>query len=240
MELTEKNTVADFVVKNIKTAHVFKKHGIDFCCGGGISLEKACSKKKLDLSQLIKELDAVDTVHENTLDYDQWELGFLIDYIVNVHHSYVREGIPMLSQYANKVAKVHGHHYQELIGINEIFHDVANELNDHMRKEEQILFPLIKQLIVVNKTSKTLETTQTFSVSNIIQVMEQEHDQAGGAFKDIRKLTNNYTLPESACNTFRALYSKLEEFEQDLHQHIHLENNILHPKAITLEATLRD
>ncbi len=235
--MSNEKTVADYVTENIKTAHIFKKHGIDFCCGGGISIEKACAKKNVDLAVLEKELSEVDAVKDLIEDYDKWELDFLMIYIENVHHTYVRESLPLISQYANKVAKVHGHHYKEVVTINQLFHEVANELTSHLQKEEQVLFPFIKQLVTAKKENTKNITAPFGTVNNPIKMMEHEHENAGDTFKEISRLTNNYTPPAEACNTFKALYAKLEEFEQDLHQHIHLENNILHPKAIELEQT---
>lgn len=232
MELTQDKTVADFVTENIKTAHIFKKHGIDFCCGGGISIAKACTKHNVDQELLERELLEVDKTIDRSHNYDQWDISFLIDHIINVHHTYVNESLPIISEYANKVAKVHGQHYTEVVEVNKLFHEVANELLSHLQKEEQVLFPFIKQLA----QAETTEVSSPFgSVNNPIGMMEHEHEGAGNIFKEIARLTNDYTPPPEACNTFRALYSKLEEFEQDLHLHIHLENNILHPKAIALE-----
>ncbi len=238
MIVSGEKTVADYVTENIKTAHIFKKHGIDFCCGGNISVEKACAKKKINQKVLEKELAEVDDIKDVIEDYNKWELDFLMIYIENVHHTYVKESMPLISQYANKVAKVHGHHYTEVVKINQLFHEVANELLSHMQKEEQVLFPFIKQLVDAKKTGIKNITAPFGTVKNPIQMMEQEHEGAGDIFKEIAELTNNYTPPAEACNTFKALYAKLEEFEQDLHQHIHLENNILHPKAIALEKQL--
>lgn len=235
MVVSSNKTVADYVTENIKTAHIFKKYGIDFCCGGGISVEKACAKNNVDLAILEKELAEVDVIKDVIEDYDKWELDFLMIYIENIHHTYVRESLPIISQYANKVAKVHGHHYIEVVEINQLFHEVANELLSHMQKEEQVLFPFIKQLVQAKKEGRKNTTPPFGTVKNPIQMMEHEHESAGNIFKEISRLSNNYSPPEGACNTFRALYAKLEEFEQDLHKHIHLENNILHPKAILLE-----
>lgn len=235
MVVSSNKTVADYVTENIKTAHIFKKYGIDFCCGGGISVEKACAKNNVDLAILEKELAEVDVIKDVIEDYDKWELDFLMIYIENIHHTYVRESLPIISQYANKVAKVHGHHYIEVVEINQLFHEVANELLSHMQKEEQVLFPFIKQLVQAEKEGRKNTTSPFGTVNNPIQMMEHEHESAGNIFKEISRLSNNYTPPEGACNTFRALYAKLEEFEQDLHKHIHLENNILHPKSILLE-----
>ncbi len=233
----KERTVADVVTENIKTAHVFKKYGIDFCCGGGISIEKACEKKNLDIQKLKEDLLKVNEVSK-AYDYDSWSLDFLIDHIVNIHHTYVEASIPLILQYSNKVAKVHGHHYSEVIEINKLFTDVANELASHLKKEEIILFPYIKKMLQLRKEGGYVIPPSFGSVNNPIAMMEAEHDTAGDIFKEIARLTNNYTPPENACNTFRALYAKLEEFEQDLHTHIHLENNILHKKAMLLEQEL--
>jgi len=235
MNINENITVADVVTKNIKAAHVFKKHGIDFCCGGGITIEKACAKYSVDYKTLEKELLAIDKVSSRTYDYNSWDLEFLIDHIVNIHHTYVQESLPIILQYSDKVAAVHGHHYTEVLKINKLFQEVAGELTAHMKKEELILFPFIKQLVKAEKEGSVLPQPPFGTVNNPIQMMEQEHENVGDIFKTIAKLSNNYTPPEEACNTFRALYGALEEFEKDLHQHIHLENNILFPKAIALE-----
>jgi len=240
MEITKNNTVASVVTENIKYAHIFKKHGIDFCCGGDITLEKACAKNDVDYDTLKKDLLSFNNIISTDLDFGSWELDKLIDYIVNTHHTYVSDSIQIISQYANKVTKVHGHHYTFLIEVNKLYHDVANELIAHMKKEEQILFPYVKKMVDIQsgKTSTTL--SQFGTVNNPIKMIEEEHENAGDIFKTISSLTDGYTPPDGACNTFKALYSKLEEFEQDLHQHIHLENNILHPKAIKLEQELNN
>ncbi|MFC2109069.1 iron-sulfur cluster repair di-iron protein [Bacteroidota bacterium] len=235
LTVTKECTVAEIVTENIKTADVFKKFGIDFCCGGGISIAKVCEKKGIDFKVLENELSNVDKHKTQAQNYDKWSLSFLIDHIINIHHTYVSDNILVIYQYANKVAKVHGHHYTEVIEINDLFLEVANELTAHMQKEEQILFPYIKELVAAETEGKTLEIPHFGSVKNPIQMMEMEHENAGDIFKKIAQLTNNYTPPLEACNTFKALYSKLQEFEEDLHQHIHLENNILHPKAKKLE-----
>ena len=235
MNITENNTVAEVVTYNIKTADVFKKHGIDFCCGGGISIKKACEKNNVTFSEIEKELANINNPSSNTYNYDSWKLDFLVDHIENIHHTYVEENTSLVLQYAAKVAKVHGHHYVEVVKVYELFSEVAQELASHMKKEELILFPFIKQLVKAKKEGIKANQPHFGTVNNPIAMMEDEHENAGDIFKEINKLTNNYTPPEGACNTFRALYAKLDEFEQDLHQHIHLENNILFPKAILLE-----
>lgn len=231
-------TVADAVTENIKTADIFKKHGIDFCCGGGISIKKACDKNNVDYDQVIKELLAIDNDVNFMHDYTNWELDFLVDFIVNTHHKYVEENIPLLKQYGAKVAKVHGHHYKELLEIEQLIYEISDELTVHMKKEELILFPFVKKMVQSNKDNETIAMPHFGTVDNPIKMMEVEHDDAGEAFRTIAKLTNNYTPPEGACNTFKALYAKLSEFETNLHQHVHLENNIVFPKAKKLEKTV--
>jgi regulator of cell morphogenesis and NO signaling len=231
-------TVADAVTENIKTAHIFKKHGIDFCCGGGISIQKACEKNNVNYNKLLSELNDLEKNTSYINDYNKWELDFLIDFIVNTHHKYVEENLTLLKQYGDRVAKVHGHHYTELLEINKLIHAVSDELAAHMKKEELILFPFIKKLVIAKKEQTKIEIPNFGTVNNPIKMMEEEHDNAGDIFKRISELTNAYKTPEDACNTFKALYAKLEEFEDDLHQHVHLENNILFPKAKNIEANL--
>ena len=235
MNITKENTVAEVVTNNIKTADVFKKYGIDFCCGGGITIKKACKKNNISYAELEKELSTINNPISNAYNYDAWKLDFLVDHIVNIHHTYVEQSTQILLQYAAKVAKVHGHHYTEVVKINHLFNEVAKELAAHMKKEELILFPFIKKLVKADREGVKANQPHFGTVNNPIKMMEEEHENAGDIFKEIRELSTNYTPPKSACNTFKALYAKLDEFEQDLHQHIHLENNILFPKAILLE-----
>lgn len=238
MEISKENTVASYVTQNIKTAHVFKKHGIDFCCGGAVSLAKACAKAGVDLGTLKKDLLATEEKIPRNLNFNSWELDFLSDHIVHFHHSYVEESIPLIYQYAAKVAKVHGGHNPELIEIQQLFSQVANELSAHLKKEELVLFPFIKELVEADRGNIPVPNAAFGSVDNPIKMMEAEHEEAGEIMKKISALSGRYTPPEHACNTYRAFYAKLDEFEQDLHQHIHLENNILFPKALKLEQTL--
>ena len=237
MNITKENTIGEVVVENIKAADVFKKHGIDFCCGGGITIEKACSTYGIDFQTLENELENIDKA-PTRYNYQKWELDFLIDHIINIHHSYVLENIPIMYEYAEKAAKVHGENHPELVEIFSLVGAVSQELSMHLKKEENILFPYVKTLVNAKRKGTAAESAHFGTVQNPIQMMESEHDGAGNAFKTIGKLSNNFTPPNDACNTYRALYSKLEEFEQDLHQHIHLENNILFPKAIELELEL--
>ena len=228
-------TVAEIVAQNINTAHVFKKHGIDFCCGGGVPVQEVCLKKGIDYAKLMTELETVGRTIDTNLDFNNWELSKLIKHIVDVHHAYVKENSQIMIQYADKVARVHGHHYTELLEIKDLVHQAVNEMQAHMQKEEVMLFPYIVKLEEHQKDNEANLVAPFGTVKNPIGVMEDEHEVVGDIFKRISSLSNTYTPPEAACNTYRAFYHKLDEFEQDLHKHIHLENNILHPKAIALE-----
>lgn len=239
MELTPDRTVAECVTENIKASHVFKKYGIDFCCGGGISIQKACEKNGVDYELLAEDLKSIESLNDRETDYNILPLDELIDHIVEKHHKYVEANIPLLLQYTNKVARVHGGNSPELIEVDQLFQKVAGELAGHLKKEEMILFPFIKKMIKAQKEGAGLNVPHFNTVENPINMMEVEHEEAGDVFKEIARLTNNYNPPAHACNTYRALFDKLDEFEQDLHEHIHLENNILHPKALKLEKELR-
>lgn len=231
----EGKTVAEVVSQNINTAHVFKKHGIDFCCGGGVSVHEVCLKKGIDYAKLVTELEQVVRPKAVGQDFNSWELTKLVNYIVDVHHRYVKENSQIMIQYADKVARVHGHHYSELLEVKELVHQTVNEMQTHMQKEEHMLFPFIVKLEQHKKESNGGLIVPFGTVKNPISVMEDEHEVVGDIFKRISTLSDTYTPPEGACNTYRAFFHKLDEFEQDLHQHIHIENNILHPKAIALE-----
>lgn len=238
MENIEEKTVAEIVTENIKTANIFKKNGIDFCCGGNVKVQEICKKKEVDFNQIKEEIEGLDLITSLSHDFDSWELDFLADYIVNTHHKYVAGANQIIIEYSDKVASVHGHHYVEVVEINKLFHKLVIELKAHMSKEEMILFPYIKDMVLADKSNEMLIRPHFQTVKNPINMMEHEHDAAGDIIKEIAKLSNDFTPPEEACNTFRALYASLEEFQNDLFQHIHLENNILFPKAIALEVKL--
>ena len=232
-------TIGELVTKDFRRAEVFKKFGLDFCCGGKKTLNKACSEKGLDVVQIEKELKALENGPKiPAQDFTSWDIGFLTDYIIQTHHKYVHTALPILFEYTQKVAKVHGERNPELVIIANDFLTVLDELNRHMLKEENILFPYIKKLAVAKNTNTAMETPAFGSIENPIRMMEMEHTDVGELMENIKKLSNNFTPPSNACNTYRVSFAKLKEFEDDLHQHIHLENNILFPKAIELEKSL--
>ncbi len=233
-------TLGELVAEDFRKAEVFRRFGLDFCCGGSKSLIDACEEKGLNTNEVKTALFQIDkTPINNHQNYNEWDLDFLSDYIINTHHKYVTNSISMLREYSLKVADAHGEHHPEVIEIAKLFAEIAKELDGHMQREEEILFPYVKQLSTQKKEGISLKTSTFNSIKNPISVMEEEHESAGENFAKIHQLSNSYSPPEDACPSYRVLYAKLEEFEKDLHQHIHLENNILFPKAIELEKELK-
>ncbi len=225
-------TVGQIAASDYRKAKVFAKYGIDFCCGGKKMLKEICDAQGIDILQIEKDIQQIDNQNSGKeLLYNDWSLDFLIDYILNTHHAYIRKAIPQLIQYADKVACVHSNNHPELITIQQMLYDVINELTNHMKKEEMVLFPYIKNLTKYNDG----EISNYGSVQNTINMMEMEHEVVGELFEKINALSNNYSLPTDACASYTLFYNLLKEFENDLHLHVHLENNILFPKAILLE-----
>lgn len=232
-------TIGEMAAADYRKAEVFRKYGIDFCCGGKKTLEKVCEKKGLDLNEVKLALsEAGNRVGVHVEDYNSWDLDFLSDYIVNKHHRYIDNAHPILFEFSNKVARVHGDRHPEVVEIAEYYAAVAEELASHMIKEEEILFPYIKELVHAKKKGIKMQAPPFGTIQNPINMMEEEHLSAGGNMDKIKALSNNFTPPADACNSFRVLYAKLKEYELDLHHHIHLENNILFKKAIELEKEL--
>lgn len=238
METVDERTVGQIVTDDYRTAQVFQKYGLDFCCGGNRTIEEACEKKGVEVRQVVQELDALANEGTKNDNYDQWSLDFLVDYIVNNHHEFTRNKLPEIGKYAKKVAKVHGERHEELQEIYYEFTMLHTEIFNHLDKEERILFPYIKQLVEVKKVGDQLEEPEFGGAANPIAMMEDEHDEAGTSMAKIRRLSNNFTPPEDACTTYRILFENLEAFEKDLYKHVHLENNILFPKALELEKRL--
>jgi len=237
-KVKQEKSIGELVAKDFRKAEVFRKFNIDFCCGGKKTLSQVCHEKQLNIGEIEEELNKLNLITElPSQNYNDWPVSFLADYIVNTHHEYVKSSLAPLLEYTLKVAKVHGKEHEEVVTIYELFREAAEELNAHMIKEENILFPYIKQLF--NDTSSVNGSCSFRTVKDPVRMMEHEHDLVGNIFKTIRELSDNYTPPENACATYRVMYQKLEEFERDLHQHIHLENNILFPKSIKLESEMQ-
>jgi regulator of cell morphogenesis and NO signaling len=234
-------TVGELVAADYRKAEVFRKYGIDFCCGGKRKVKEACEKKGVNYEQVEKELELLDTELANDVeDFNTWELDVLAEHIINKHHRYIIESTPILNELSAKVARVHGDRHPELYEIKRLYDEVRDELDVHMQKEEVVLFPYIQQLATADKTGTPLAPAPFGSIANPIRMMESEHELAGENISEIQRLTQGYTPPEDACMSYRVLFSKLQEYEADLHQHIHLENNILFKKAVELEAKLQN
>lgn len=238
MNLNEEQLVGELVATDFRTAEVFRKHKIDFCCGGGISLKEASIKRRIDLSALISELEIVTQAKNSIDNYNAWNLSFLADYIVNTHHAYLKAKLPEICFYANKVARVHGDRHPELLHILEHVLNINEEMLEHMEKEERVLFPFIKTLESASVSKQSVAKPSFGTVENPIKAMIAEHESAGNEMEEIQKLTNDFTPPGDACTTYRVFFQNLDAFQQDLHKHVHLENNILFPKALSLEVAL--
>lgn len=228
----KEKTIADIVTADIRTASIFKRHGIDFCCGGGKILSDVCKEKKIRVSKITNDIEKLNST-KNEKNYNKMSVNALIKHIIETHHKYVKEKIPTIKDFAKKVSKVHGKNYPETNLIYHLFLRLSDELLDHMNKEEEILFPKIK--ILIDKTYSKSVFFSYGTILNPIKMMEREHESAKKVLKEIEELSNKYTPPLSACNTYRALYNSLEEFQDDLHIHIHLENNILFPKVLKFD-----
>lgn len=239
MKSLAQKKIGEIVADDYRTAGVFRSLGLDFCCGGGKTVAEACEKKGINLTDVQEKLSSLDKEGTDKQNYNAWSPDFLIDYIVNNHHAFVREKLPEIEFYAKKVAKVHGDQHRELKDILFQFLALKEELLDHLDKEEQLLFPYIKALIKWehNKDKKNSKP-YLGSAEKSIEMMEAEHEEAGKVIAKIRRLSNNFNPPEDACTTYRIFYQNLEGFENDLHKHVHLENNILFPKALGLHHRL--
>ncbi len=239
MNQTLEKTVGQMVAEDYRTAQVFRNHKIDFCCKGNRTLQEVTEKKGLNLETLLEELDEVQKIVQGEQpDFKSWPLDLLADYIEKKHHRYVEEQIPLLMEYLNKLCSVHGNAHPELLDIFDHFSATAGELSMHMKKEELLLFPWIRKMVDGTQHDKPLERPHFGTVRNPIQMMMKEHDNEGERFRKIADLSNDYTPPSEACTTYKVTFSLLREFEEDLHSHIHLENNILFPKAELLENKL--
>jgi len=233
-------TLGQIAAKDLRKAQVFKKYGLDFCCGGKKTVKEACLEKGLDVTRIEQELQQADRMPSSRpLPYNEWEPGFLADYIVNTHHSYVRKTLPDIRAYAEKVMRVHGKNHPELMQVRLQVEEIFNEMSAHMIKEERVLFPYIKEISSLKAGTTAPQAMHFGTIENPVSVMEADHELVGETMAAIRKATNGFALPEDACASYNLLYRMLAEFEEDLHLHVHLENNILFPRAIEMEKQLR-
>jgi regulator of cell morphogenesis and NO signaling len=240
MTFNSSKTVREIAVEIPSATRVFEKLGIDYCCGGGKQLVEVCEKQKLAVEEVLRDLEAAESSrlarNENGKDWSKEPLADIIDEIVGKHHAYVRAESPRLLALAEKVASKHGPAHPEAVRVHEIFSDLANELSLHLMKEEQILFPYVIRMEESVVAKEPVIPASCFgTVQNPIRMMVSEHDGAGEALRALREVTKEYKIPEDACTSYRTLYNGLIEFEADLHQHIHMENNILFQRAIAME-----
>ncbi len=234
-----KETVGEIVTKDIANAEVFKKFGIDFCCNGNKTVAEACKEKGIDVAEVEEALQKpIENVTGGNMNFDEWDLDFLADYIVNTHHKYVKKYLPEIVKYSNKVAQVHGPHHPELLPINELVNEVKEAFYSHMDEEENKLFPMVKQIVKAKEENTSFTADGDESFKAIVEKSEEEHNDVGNALREIRRLSDNFALPEDACASYTLLYKMIEEFENDTFTHIHLENNMLFPKAQVLEESL--
>jgi regulator of cell morphogenesis and NO signaling len=237
-------TLAQIVTSNHRTAAVFEKYQLDFCCKGKRSLLQACNEKNLSVDVILNELTSVSSQSAGSCQflfpYDKLSLSQLGDYIVNTHHAYIKKEIPQIYAYMQKLASKHGQRHLELFKIFELVGAIKEEMELHMEKEEKILFPRIKEMENISRSPNSEYKLSISFLQSPITVMEQEHDHAGQLMEEIRNLSNNYQVPPDGCTTHQLCYASLKAFEMDLHHHVHLENNLLFPKAIELAKSISE
>lgn len=231
MKNIPEQTLASIVTQNNQAVPVFEKYNLDFCCKGKRTLTEACIEKGLPVDVLLKELELVKQNEENIrMPFTEMDAGQLIGYIMTHHHFYVKQSLPLIISHLEKVASKHGSSYPYMQKVLELFRMVQEEMIMHMQKEEMILFPRIKEIENLYNNKQQANISDGY-ITGPVNVMEAEHEHAGKILDEIRQLTNNYTPPEDACTTFKISLAELKEFEEDLHKHVHLENNLLFPKA---------
>ena len=235
MEINNQSIIGDIVAENYKAASIFKKHNIDFCCNGNRTIADASRKRELREDDLINELnEAISDKNYGEIDFKSFPLDLLADYIEKTHHRYIDSKLVEITPYLQRIVSVHGDNHPELFEVQRLFQESTGDLSAHLRKEELMLFPYIRQLVKAQISGGKRPVTKIGDAAEYIALMEEDHNVEGERFRKISELTNNYNPPADACNTYRVTFSLLQEFEEDLHRHIHLENNILFPKSIAL------
>ena len=238
MTLTPTKTVGEIAAEMPNATREFEKLGIDYCCGGSRTLGEACTEANISIDETLARLEKsrASIPSGDSKDWQNQLLADLISHIISTHHAFVREESTRIVALTAKVVGVHGKNHPELLQVQELFSVLAEELSVHLMKEEQVLFPYVVRMEESRLAGEPAPPAMFGTVVNPIRMMMQEHDGAGDALRSLRSVTNDYTVPEDACITYRTLYDALQGFESDLHQHIHLENNILFPRAVAMEA----
>lgn len=238
MSISATTTVRELAIEVPGATRVFERLGIDYCCGGAATLAEACAAAGLESAEVMGRLEAASHVQDASAEEGRWpheSLAALIQFIINKHHVFTREELDRIQALLTKVRSVHAQRHPELIEIEALFNNLKADLTLHMRKEEMILFPYINELEDALAKGRRAPAPMFGTVKNPIRMMRMEHDTAGEILRNIRALTSDFAVPADACISFQTLYQAMEGLEQDLHRHIHLENNVLFPRAETME-----
>lgn len=236
-ETMMQQTVGAIVTDNFATAKVMKAYGLDFCCHGETPFKQACEEKGINIDELVEKLqEAVQA--DAAQGFNLWPTDLLIDYVVKIHHRNIRNKSGNLLEILDKVTQVHGDNHPELHQLQALVHESIEDLLMHLDKEENVLFPFIMEMLENEEAGRKMPPMHCGSVQNPIRVMRMEHENEGNRYMFIIELTNHFTAPDDACNTYRLLMKELEAFVDALFEHIHIENNILFPRAVELENRL--
>jgi len=237
-EINRKSLVSEIVAQDYRTAEVFRKHGIGYCCGGKWPMEIACQMSGVDADQLKAELEAVTrTIHvSNQLEFAEWDIDFLIDYIMNVHHRYLKKSLIPVKQVLSDFSAEHIKKYPWLAQLEKQFDSLARHLNVSMQREEEVLFPYIRQIAHAHKDKEPYAALLVRTLRKPVEDrMYKDHETIVGIIHSIREITGNYTVPENACTSHKVVAAKLKELDNDLSQHLYLEQSILFPRAVAIE-----
>lgn len=227
--------VGDIVAENFSTARVFKQYNIDFCCHGNVTLEDACAVANVELEEVDKALHKNASYTDGDIPFASWPLDLLIDYVLKIHHRGIRRNGPELLGLIEKVKKQHGANHPELDELYELVSVSLEDLELHLQKEENVLFPYLLELFEASEKKTVLAPMHCGTIANPIRVMHMEHEAEGNRYFHIKDITRNFEIPEDGCNTYRLMMTELEAFVSALFEHIHIENNILFPKSMELE-----
>jgi regulator of cell morphogenesis and NO signaling len=232
---SKKETIGTIVARNIRSAEIFKKYGIDFCCGGKKTVEEACIQKGIDVKVVEEELKKPVEISAPVFDFNKWDGDFLADYIYNQHHKYFYNEEPVITELMAKVVHRHGSKSNNLVKLQQVYLQLKESLSKHFYEEETMVFPLVRILAQTGKNNLAANESPAPAILETLREMETAHEDAGQLLEQMEEITNNYTAPAEACNSYKFLYQKLKDLQFDLQQHIHLENNILFPKTLELE-----
>lgn len=235
MKILEQKKTKEYVIQDLRTVTLFSKYGIDFCCNENISIESD-EEKKSNQNNIPKQIETIlNTEDDSKIDFDAMPIDILADFIQRKHHNYVTHKTQILLPFLNELCTAHGTEHPELLEINELFIDTAAEMKTHMKKEENYLFPYIKNMVNAVIIDALIEQQPFEIIQSLTELIQSEHASEGESFKKITALSNNFTPPSDACSMYKVTFELLKDFKEDLQKHIHLENNILFPKAILLE-----